>query len=111
MNLKRRVAELERNMGQTAITLRMADGSTRQVQAGRLFEMLGECGQGVIKQDLQDVIASVSDNEFEMAGGRLIEVVKAFAVGEVQMAALTPERAAALDRGENEGMKTEGYLQ
>lgn len=96
MNLDRRVRELERQMGATAITLRMPDGSTRVVSSRRLLHMVSEASSGgALPADTAAVLDSVSDNCRESGCGRMIEVIKALAEGEAQLAEL-----AALDASE-----------
>jgi hypothetical protein len=101
MNLEKRLRELERTMGATAITLRMPDGSTRVVSSRRLLHMVSEfSSSGALPADTAAVLDSVSDNCLESGCGRMIEVIKALAAGAAQMAELDSAQIAALDATE-----------
>jgi hypothetical protein len=101
MNLDKRLRELERQMGLTAITLRMPDGSTRVVSSRRLLHMVSEAADGgVLPADTAAVIDPISDNSRESGHGRMIEAVKALAAGAPQIAELDPTRLAAFDASE-----------
>jgi hypothetical protein len=84
MNLKRRVAELERNTGEGTLKLFMPDGSERTISTGRWFAMMDELGKGIVKPDTQAILDSVGDDGSE---GRMREVVQCLAAGQAQIAA------------------------
>lgn len=99
-NLVRRLAELERRLGAHSITVWMADGTTYMVSSRRLLDMVGEAGADAMKDDTRAVLDSVSDNCLESGCGRMIEAIKAMAVGAAQLAELDPERLGELDATE-----------
>jgi hypothetical protein len=98
--LERRLAELERRLGAHKITLWMLDGTTRMVSSRRLLAMVGEADAGAMKDDTRAVLDSVSDNCLESGNGRMIEAIKALAVGAAQLATLDAAQLAALDASE-----------
>ena len=74
-------------MGETAISLTMADGSTKTVISRRWLDMLQELGQGIVAEDTKAVLDSVSDNCLETGNGRMTEVIKVAAFGAAQVEA------------------------
>ena len=76
MSLKKRVQELERKQVDEPITLAMPDGSMRTVRGSRLPDMFFELAQGVIREDTQLVIDSVSDDCSASGNGHMTELVK-----------------------------------
>jgi hypothetical protein len=96
-----RLRQLERKMGATAITLQMADGSTRVVSSRRLLYMVSEASSsGALPADTAAALDSVSDNCLERGHGRIIEAIKALAAGAAQLAESDPAQIAALDASE-----------
>ena len=73
-------------MGETAITLRMADGSVRTVSDRRLLAMIDELGQETVADDTRAVLESISDNGQEQGQGRLCELIKVLAYAHDQVA-------------------------
>jgi hypothetical protein len=105
MNTDKRLRELERRMVGNPITLVMRDGTRKLVTVHDWPELFHEMNQGRISPTVQAIQDSVSDNCFESGNGRMTEVVRAFAEGEKQFAAMSPEELAALDRGEGDEMQ------
>jgi hypothetical protein len=102
MDLKRRVEELERTIGENNIRLVMPDGSVRLVQAARLLEMGAEAARGAaLPADTQAVLDSVADDCLESGNGRMIEAIKAVAAG-ADLAGLSVAELARLDASEGE---------
>jgi hypothetical protein len=65
----------------------MPDGGVRTVQARRLIQILWELGDGIVKEDGQAVIESVSDDCFVTGNGHMVELIKVAAFGNAQVEA------------------------
>jgi hypothetical protein len=69
------------------VRLTMPDGGVRTVQARRLIQILWELGDGIVKEDGQAVIESVSDDCFVTGNGHMVELIKVAAFGNAQVEA------------------------
>ena len=97
MNINSRLKSLEKVLSVGFITLEMPNGRTKKIRGKRILDMLTEMAQGIIKEDTQAVIDSVTDDCPATGNGHLTEVIKVWHAGNQLV---SPEEAARLDVSE-----------
>jgi hypothetical protein len=75
-NLHTRLAKLEAKLKDNAITIQMADGSSRRVYVRRLMQIVPEVFSGIVKEDTRDILDCVSSNCVEAGEGHLVELIQ-----------------------------------
>jgi hypothetical protein len=77
-----RLEAIEAHLAGGVITLTMRDGTSRTIDGRRLPEMMFAMFRGQLDDDTRALLASVSDDSYEVCHNRLAEVIRTAAYAE-----------------------------